>query len=50
MTSGSKDWEGQFIEVGWGFLSVLLGSRVLRWRVPEMVLGDAVLGNALLGY
>jgi hypothetical protein len=41
MASGTPDREGRFIEVGQGFLGVLLGSRtflVLRWMTPEMVL------------
>jgi hypothetical protein len=32
----------RFVEVGGGFPGVLLGSRALRWMVPRMVLGDAV--------
>jgi hypothetical protein len=38
-----------FVEVGRGFLGVLLSSGVLRWRVPGTVLGVAVPGGALLG-
>jgi hypothetical protein len=32
-----------------GFPGNLLGSWALRWRVPEMVFGAAVSGDALLG-
>jgi hypothetical protein len=46
---GPKDYECWFIEVGWGFSDIFLGSRALRWRVPGMVLGAAVPGDALLG-
>jgi hypothetical protein len=30
-------------------MGVLLGSQVLRWRVPGTVLGATMPGNALLG-
>jgi hypothetical protein len=49
MTSGAQRLRKSFVEVGWGFLSVLLGFRALRWRVPEMVLGIDVPCDALLG-
>jgi hypothetical protein len=38
MTSGAQTKEGWFIEVGWGFHGVLLGSRAfwaLKWMMPE---------------
>jgi hypothetical protein len=41
MTSGAQTKEGWFIEVGWGFHGVLLGSRAfwaLKWMMPEMSL------------
>jgi hypothetical protein len=43
MTSGDRTREGQFIEVGWSFHSVLLGSRGfwgLRWMTPGMSLEE----------
>jgi hypothetical protein len=40
MASGASYRGGRFIEAGQGFLGVLLGSQVLRWMVPEMVLRD----------
>jgi hypothetical protein len=46
---GPKDCGFQFIEVGRGFLGVLLGSRALMWRVPGTVLGSIMPGDALLG-
>jgi hypothetical protein len=47
MASGALDGERQFVEVGWGFLGILLGSRVLSWMVPGTVVGD---NPALLGF
>jgi hypothetical protein len=38
-----------FVEVGRGFLGVLLSFRALRWRVPGTVLGVAMPGGVLLG-
>jgi hypothetical protein len=41
MTSVTQTREGQFVEVGWGFHDVLVGSRVflpLRWTMLEKVL------------
>jgi hypothetical protein len=32
------------------FPGVLLGSRALRWRVPEMTLGTVKPGDDLLGF
>jgi hypothetical protein len=46
---GPKDYESQFVEVGWGFPGVLLCSRALRWRVPRTVLNVVVSGDALHG-
>jgi hypothetical protein len=43
MASGTSFLEGHFIDVGQGFLRVLLGSRALRWTMPEVVLGDVAL-------
>jgi hypothetical protein len=43
MTSGPQTREGQFIDVGWGFHGVLLGSQVfwaLRWTMPETSLRE----------
>jgi hypothetical protein len=40
MTSGAQTREGRFIEVGWGFHGVLIGSReflTLRWMALEKV-------------
>jgi hypothetical protein len=45
MTSGAQTREGQFVEVGWGFHGILVGSRVFfpsRWTMLEMVLGVGV--------
>jgi hypothetical protein len=42
MTSGAQTREGQFVEVSWGFPSILIGSRLflaLRWMTLEKVLG-----------
>jgi hypothetical protein len=39
-----------FIEVGWGFPGVLLGSWALRWWVPGSVLGAAEPSDALFGH
>jgi hypothetical protein len=33
MASGAPNGEDRFVEVGQGFLGVLLGSRVLRWMI-----------------
>jgi hypothetical protein len=46
MTSGAYTRDGQFIEVGWGFLGVLLGSQVfraLRWMTLGKILGEVAL-------
>jgi hypothetical protein len=46
MTSGAQTREGQFVEVGWGFHGILVGSSVFfasRWTMLEMVLGVGVL-------
>jgi hypothetical protein len=40
MVNGIPNWEGRFVEVGHGFLGILLGSWALRWTMPGMVLGD----------
>jgi hypothetical protein len=43
MTSGGHTREDQFIEVGWGFHGVLLGSWAfwaLRWMTPGASLGE----------
>jgi hypothetical protein len=43
MTSGAQTREGRFIEVGWSFHSILLGSRVfwaLRWMMLGMILRE----------
>jgi hypothetical protein len=43
MTSGAQTREGRFIEVGWGFHGILLGSRAfwaLRWMMSGMCLGE----------
>jgi hypothetical protein len=48
MASGPQDREHRFIEVGWGFPGVLLGSRALRWRVSGSVLGATMPDDALL--
>jgi hypothetical protein len=43
LTSGAQTRDGQFIEVGWGFHNVLLGSRafwVLRWMTLGTILGE----------
>jgi hypothetical protein len=40
MASGAPDWEGQSIEVGQGFLGILLGSRALRRRILRTILRD----------
>jgi hypothetical protein len=43
MTSGAQTRECRFVEVGWGFHGVLLGSRVfwvLRWTMPETSPGE----------
>jgi hypothetical protein len=40
MASGAPDSAGQFVEAGQGFPGILLGSRALRWMMPEIVLGD----------
>jgi hypothetical protein len=42
MASGALERKRRFEDVGLGFLGVLLGSRVLRWMVLEMVLGAVV--------
>jgi hypothetical protein len=47
MASGAPNRVHRFIEVGWSFPSILLGSRALRWMVPEIVLRYAV---TLLGF
>jgi hypothetical protein len=46
MASGAPDREGQFVEVGQGFPSILFGSQtflVLRWTTLEMVLEDVAM-------
>jgi hypothetical protein len=43
MTSGAQTRGGRFIEVSWGFHSVLLGYQAfweLRWMTPGMSLGE----------
>jgi hypothetical protein len=40
MTSGATNKVRWFVEVGGGFLGILLDSRVLKWTMFEMVLGD----------
>jgi hypothetical protein len=40
MVSGAPYREGRFIQAGQGFPSVLLSSKVLRWMMPGMVVGD----------
>jgi hypothetical protein len=47
MTSGAPDKVRQFIEVGGGFPGVPLGSQVLRWMMPEMILGDIIVLHRL---
>jgi hypothetical protein len=47
MTSGAQDREGQLVEVGRGFPSILLSSWALRWGVSETVLGAAIPGDGL---
>jgi hypothetical protein len=50
MTSGAPTREGQFVEVGWGFHGVLLGTRVfwaLRWTTPGMRLGEVASQSGL---
>jgi hypothetical protein len=42
MTIGAQTREGQFVEVGWGFYGIFIGSRVFfpsRWSMLEKVLG-----------
>jgi hypothetical protein len=46
MTSGAQTREGQFIEVGRGFHTILIGSRVflpLRWMMLEKIPEDVAL-------
>jgi hypothetical protein len=38
MAGGTPGYEGRIVEVGWGFMNVLLDSRALRWMVPGTVL------------
>jgi hypothetical protein len=40
MANDAPDLGGRFIEAGHGFLDILLGSRALRWMLPETILGD----------
>jgi hypothetical protein len=47
MASGAPSQSCGFIEVEWGFSASLLGSQVLRWLVPESVLGGIIV---LCGY
>jgi hypothetical protein len=37
------------MELGWGILGVLLGSRMLRWKEPGAVFASAGPGDASLG-
>jgi hypothetical protein len=47
MASGAPNYEGWFVEVGRGFLGILLGSRTWRWMMPGAVLGDVASWNRL---
>jgi hypothetical protein len=45
MTCGAQTREGRFVEVGWGFHGILVGSRVFlpsRWTMLEKVLGVGI--------
>jgi hypothetical protein len=51
MTSEAQTRDGRFVEVGWSFHGVLLGSRAfgaLRWMTSETSLGEVALQSGFI--